>query len=107
MILRFVTALGGLGLGVLIMRAAGGGDFGAAGSWLIADPWGRVTLFDLYLGFFFLAVIIAFFEKHPLRAAFWIAPLPFLGNIWAAIWLVLTLPELARRLRAQAFFSIR
>lgn len=99
-ILRLLTALGGLALGGLIWLAFTTGDFGAAGAWLMSDPWGRVTLFDLYLGFFFLAVIIALFEKHPLRAALWIIPLPILGNIWAALWLVLSLPEIARRLRA-------
>jgi len=99
-VLRLLTAIGGLALGGLIVLAIPGGDFGAAGSWLMSDPWGRVTLFDLYLGFFLLAVIIAFFEKHPLRAVLWIAPLPFLGNIWATVWLVLALPELVRRLRA-------
>lgn len=99
-ITRLLTALGGLGLGVLIVLAVSGGDFGAAGSWLMADPWGRVTLFDLYLGFFFLAVIIALFERKSWRAALWIIPLPVLGNIWAAVWLVFALPELARRLKA-------
>lgn len=97
---RLLTALGGLLLGGLIVLAVSGGDFGAAGSWLMSDPWGRVTLFDLYLGFFFLAVIIALFEKSFWRAALWILPLPILGNIWAAMWLVFALPELARRLRA-------
>lgn len=100
MILRFLTALGGLALGVLIVLAVSGGGFGAAGSWLMTDPWGRVTLFDLYLGFFFLALIIALFERQGWRAALWIIPLPILGNIWAAVWLVLALPELTRRLRA-------
>jgi hypothetical protein len=99
-ILRLLTAIGGLTLGALIWLAFTTGDFGAAGSWLMSDPWGRVTLFDLYLGFFLLAVIIALFEKRPLRAILWIAPLPVLGNIWAAVWLVFVLPELVRRLRA-------
>lgn len=99
-VLRLLVAAGGLILGALIVLAFNGGNFGAAGAWLMADPWGRVTLFDLYLGFAFLAVIIALFEKHPLRAAIWIVPLPFLGNIWAALWLLVSLPELARRLRA-------
>ncbi|WP_421789398.1 DUF1475 family protein [Hyphobacterium sp.] len=98
---RLLVAIGAFVLGVLIWLAITQGDFGAAGGWLTSDPWGRVTLFDLYLGFFFLALFIAFFEKTWWRAAIWIAPLPILGNIWAAIWLVLALPELARRLRAR------
>lgn len=100
-ILRFLTAVGALALGILIWLAIINGNFGAAGGWLTSDPWGQVTLFDLYLGFFFLALIIAFFEETWWHAAIWIAPLPFLGNIWAAIWLVRTLPELARRLKAR------
>lgn len=97
---RVLVALGGLALGALIVLAFESGDFSAAGDWLMADPWGRVTLADLYLGFFYFALVIALFERQPLRAALWIAPLPVLGNVWAAIWLVLALPELARRLRA-------
>lgn len=97
---RLLVAVGALALGILIWLAITNGDFGAAGGWLTSDPWGQVTLFDLYLGFFFLAIVIGFFEKTWWRAAFWIVPLPFLGNVWIAIWLVLALPELARRLRA-------
>jgi hypothetical protein len=100
MILRLLTAIGGLALGGLIWLAITGGDFGAAGQWLMSDLWGRVTLFDLYLGFFLIAMIIALFENRPMRAILWIAPLPVLGNVWAVIWVIVSLPELARRLRA-------
>ncbi|WP_420430600.1 hypothetical protein [Hyphobacterium sp.] len=100
LILRLLVALGGLALGALIWIAVSQGDFGAAGGWLVSDPWGQVTLLDLYLGFFFTAVVIALFERRWWRAAIWIAPLPVLGNIWAAVWFVFAMPGLARRLRA-------
>lgn len=99
LILRFLTAIGGLALGALIWLAFESGDFGAAGGWLMSDPWGRVTLFDLYLGFFLLAVVMALFERRWWRAMLWIIPLPVLGNIWAVVWFVAALPALARRLR--------
>ncbi|WP_421784905.1 hypothetical protein [Hyphobacterium sp.] len=100
LILRILVALGGLALGGLIWIAISQGDFGAAGAWLISDPWGQVTLLDLYLGFFLIAIVIALFERRLWRAIVWIAPLPILGNIWAAVWFVFALPKLARRLRA-------
>jgi hypothetical protein len=61
-------------------------------------PWGIVTLADLYVGFALFAVIVFIAERSWLSAALWSAPLLFLGNIWAALWLVLRLPSLIRRL---------
>lgn len=77
------------------------GDFAIAGAWLTSDPWGIVTLADLYLGFFLSAVVIAIVERSWL-AAIWIAPLPFLGNFWTAIWFVLRLPKLWQAARQAA-----
>jgi hypothetical protein len=61
-------------------------------------PWGVVTLVDLYAGFIFFAVIIFLAERSWLAAALWSVPLLFLGNIWAAVWLIVRLPSLVRRL---------
>ena len=66
---------------------------------MAADPWGVVALIDLYLGFVFLAVLIWLFERNKLIALAFILPLPFLGNIWAAVWIVWRLTALATRLR--------
>lgn len=61
-------------------------------------PWGIVTLADLYIGFALFAVIVFLAERSWLSAALWSVPLLVLGNIWAAVWLVLRLPSLVRRL---------
>ena len=82
----------------MIVRAIQTGDFWTAGRWLTSDIWGIVTLTDLYLGLFLAALAMGFFEKG-LKAVFWIVPLPFLGNVWTALWVVMRLPELARRFR--------
>lgn len=86
-------------LAALIVRAIQTGDFWAAGNWLTTDIWGIVTLTDLYLGLFVAAIAMALVEK-PMAAAFWIIPLPFLGNVWTALWVIVRLPELARKLRS-------
>lgn len=99
-ILRSLLGLAALTFAVLIAWAANAGDFSASGAWLVRDPWGIVTLADLYIGFALFAVVIALFERKTWRAVLWIAPLPFLGNLWALVWLAFTLPELVRRLRA-------
>ena len=95
---RSVVAAAGAVLTALIVRAIQAGDFWAAGTWLTTDIWGIVTLSDLYLGLFIAALAMALFERG-MMAVFWILPLPFLGNIWTALWVVVRFPELVRRLR--------
>lgn len=90
-LLRAVLVLAGLALVALVAWAVFAGDFRAAGRYLTSDPWGVVTLADLYLGFLLSSLVIAAFERN-WRAALWIAPIPFLGNIWTVIWFIVRFP---------------
>jgi hypothetical protein len=65
---------------------------------LMTLPWGVAALVDLYAGFALLTVIIFLAEKSFLSAALWSVPMFFLGNVWAALWLVVRAGSLARRL---------
>ncbi|KGF70205.1 hypothetical protein LL06_06610 [Hoeflea sp. BAL378] len=96
--LQILIAAGALGLAGLIVVAVTSGSFSEAGNWLISDPWGQVTLADLYLGFLFSAVVIWFFEPRPLHALLWILPIPVLGNVWTAVWFLIRLPHLRERM---------
>jgi hypothetical protein len=96
-----------LGLGLLLAAAIlwaslvggdlHGGLFDQVGVFTTL-PWGIVTLADLYVGFALFAAIVFLAERSWLSAALWALPLPFLGNVWAAVWLALRLPSLVRRL---------
>ncbi|MBU4531196.1 MAG: hypothetical protein KUA43_13620 [Hoeflea sp.] len=97
-LLQAVIAAATLGLGALIIIAVADGSFYEAGSWLFSEPWGLVTLADLYLGFLLSALIIWFFEPRPLKALIWILPIPILGNLWTAVWFVIRLPHLRERM---------
>jgi hypothetical protein len=61
-------------------------------------PWGIAMLADLYVGFILFASIVFLTERSWLVAALWAAPIFILGNIWAALWLVIRLPHLAKQL---------
>lgn len=98
-LLRILLALGGLALLVSIIWASQAASIGASFTAIAADPWGIVALIDLYLGFVFLGIIIWMFERNKLIALIFILPLPFLGNVWAAVWIVWRLAALATRLR--------
>ncbi|MAZ83429.1 MAG: hypothetical protein CME90_07435 [Hoeflea sp.] len=101
-LLRLVIAALAIAFAILIVWAIGTGTFSEAGAWLMSEPWGLVSMADLYLGFLLLATVIFFFERKWWVAALWILPIPFLGNVWTAVWFVVRLPEMARRLRAIA-----
>lgn len=93
--------VGAAALVVSIFWAMGadGRPLGAVLSQMRAEPWTVVTLVDLYLGFLITAFIIYFFEEQLRARLFWIVPIFFLGNVWPAIWLIVRLPEIARRLK--------
>ena len=98
--LRIGLGLLGLVLGALIIWAIAVGNFRVEGAWLTSNPWGIVSLADLYLGFLISATIICLIEK-PFYAMLWIIPLPVLGNVWTVVWLIYRLPVLRQRLQVQ------
>ena len=86
--LRLVFAIPGLVLTAAIIWALGKADFFASGAAIIANPWGLVTLIDLYAGFIFTGVIIAAIERwKPWAFALLVSSL-VLGNVVYAAWAV-------------------
>ena len=98
-IFRAIAGLGGLVLAGYIIWATKA-DFWAAVDLITSNPWGQVTLVDLYLGFVLCALVIFVFEQDRRVAACWIVPIFFLGNVWTAIWFVVRAPNILRRLTA-------
>lgn len=69
---------------------------------LFDQPWGVAMIANLYAGFALMAVIIAIVEGSLMAGLLWAAPMLVLGNLWAALWLVMRLPRLIERLRPPA-----
>lgn len=95
--LRAVVAIAAALFIAAIIWAFGERPIGESFAEISADPWGIVTLIDLYLGFALFAIVIALTERRPLPAAAWIVPLFVLGNAVAAAWLIFRLGRLAVR----------
>jgi hypothetical protein len=68
---------------VSILLALPAQPLGQGGSALVAFPWGRVTLNDLYAGFFVVAVWMAVTVRPWGWVVFWLAVLAVLGNVSA------------------------
>jgi hypothetical protein len=86
--LRLFCALGFAFLAGSIVWAFTQAPFWESASAIAANPWGVVTLIDLYLGFFIFAIVIARFEPNRGLAVALIAAMPVLGNVVPLAWLV-------------------
>ena len=67
------------------------GSFFEDGSELLANPWGIVSLVDLYAGFTLFAIWIAYRESRVQNAVLWIVALMILGFFIGAVYVLYAL----------------
>lgn len=99
--LKTIFALPGLVLAAAIVWAFGSAEFWPSVRLITGNPWGVVTLIDLYAGFIFLGVAVAALERW--RAWAWaLLPLALvLGNVVYALWAVSRGASLLREVAAR------
>ena len=71
-----------------IVAALNTGSIFTAGSRIAAEPWGFVTLIDLYLGFVAVGGLVVWREQSLRRAWPWLAGLLLLGNLATALYVI-------------------
>ncbi|MEZ5583196.1 MAG: DUF1475 family protein [Candidatus Competibacteraceae bacterium] len=89
--LRITIVVCGVLLGILVaaILAASSHSHVVSGlQYVLADPWGAVTLLDLSIGLLFVAAWLSVMEPRPLRAALWIVALFALGNVTTLVFLL-------------------
>jgi hypothetical protein len=67
------------------------GDFWEDGGDLIDNPWGIVSLFDVYVGFFFFIGWIVYRESCPGFILAWSVAILLGGNVVAGIYAIIAL----------------
>jgi hypothetical protein len=67
------------------------GDFARDGSAILANPWGIVSLVDLYTGFVLFSIWIVYRENSWPRAAIWVILMMVLGFFSGALYTLLAL----------------
>ena len=90
-IAKIVALLGALAQGGILVYGFLQGDFAAAGQFFFNDPWGIVSLVDVYVGFVFFSAWVLYREKHIWKALLWVASIMVLGNFPAGIYAFLAL----------------
>ena len=97
--MRALLVVFAVALGILIGWAAYEAPFLASFSAILSDPWGVVALADLYLGFVLFGLVIALTERSRPVAVVLVAALLVLGNVVAALWIVVRWRRLREKLR--------
>lgn len=95
-LIRILLAAAALGFLAMIVNAGLQADIFESFAAVAADPWGAVSLVDLYIGFFAFAVVIWVFEPDTRIKIAAIVLMPFLGNLIALPWLAWRLPRMVR-----------
>lgn len=90
-IAKIVSFLGIIAMTVALINGFVQGDFGTEGSWIIANPWGIVSLVDLYVGFVLFAMWIYYRESSWIQRIFWISTLMILGFFIGALYVFIQL----------------
>lgn len=88
---KWIALLGALAQGGILIYGFTQGDFTGAGSFFFHDPWGIVSLVDVYVGFVFFSAWVFFREKKWWVALLWVAAIMILGNFPAGVYAFLAL----------------
>ena len=92
-ITKLVAILGIAAMSAALLYGFLVGNFFADGALIIANPWGIVSLVDLYTGFSIFSLWIFYKENNKLMALFWIAGTMILGFFLVAIYLLIKVIE--------------
>lgn len=71
---------------VSIGIAMASGDFGEEGSWILENPWGRMSLIDLYVGVALIAGWVFLRERSAWSLVLWVPLFFVLGHAGTALY---------------------
>lgn len=86
---KLIALLGLLAMGGILIYGFTVGDFSGEGRTLLAMPWGRVSMVDLYVGFMLFSGWIVFRERSWVRSFVWIVFMIVLGSFTASLYTLL------------------
>ena len=88
-----IAILGTVAMAVVILWAGVSVNFFDAGAELLANPWGVVSLVDLYIGFIIFSAWIAYRETSMTARIIWITLMMVFGFLTASIYLLFVIRQ--------------
>jgi hypothetical protein len=88
---KIISILGLLAMTAGILYALTAGDLAVDGAAILSNPWGIVSMVDLYTGFILFSMWIVFREKAVLPSIIWVVLMLTLGFWTGALYTVVAL----------------
>ncbi|MBE0409765.1 MAG: DUF1475 family protein [Anaerolineales bacterium] len=76
---KIIAFLGILAMSAVLIYAFRVGNFATDGGEILRNPWGVVSIVDLYTGFILFSMWIVFREKSLIRSVVWVVLMMVLG----------------------------
>jgi hypothetical protein len=86
---KIISIFGVLVMTIALLNGLINGDFLVDGGSLLQNPWGIVSMVDLYTGFILFSVWIAYREKSILRSIIWIFFMMTLGFFTGSVYMLI------------------
>jgi hypothetical protein len=90
-IAKIIAWIGVLAMTAVLLNGFVNGNFSQDGGELLRNPWGIVSLVDLYVGFALFSVWIAFRETNIIAAVIWIVLMMVLGFFTGSVYMLIAL----------------
>ena len=90
-IAKVIALLGLLAMTAALVYGFTVGDFGSDGGEILRNPWGVVSLVDLYTGFILFSGWIIYREKSFLPSLIWVVLMMVLGFFTASLYTLIAL----------------
>lgn len=88
---KVISILGLLAMTVVLVYGFTAGNFREDGAELLSNPWGIVSIVDLYVGFILFSGWIIYREKSASRATLWVILMMVLGFFTGALYTFIAL----------------
>jgi hypothetical protein len=90
-IAKILAWVGLIAMTIALLNGFINGSFTEDGSMILNNPWGIVSLVDLYVGFILFAMWMGFREKSLLHSILWITSLMVLGFFIGSLYVLVSL----------------
>jgi len=90
-IAKIIAWFGLIAMTIALLNGFMNGSFTEDGAMILKNPWGIVSLVDLYVGFILFAIWMSFREKDILHAVFWVISIMILGFFIGALYVLIAL----------------
>ena len=88
---KIIAWIGLLAMSVVLAYGFTVGNFVDDGRAILANPWGIVSLVDLYVGFILFSIWIVYREKSLARSVVWVILVMVLGFFTGALYTLIAL----------------